>query len=190
MIGLRYIVTATLLVSVLGSTAWAQSASARKAALVLRILSYDRNLRQRTNDQVTVILVYKSGNRASEVERRALGSALDALGRRTTVAGMPVRTVAVAYAGQEDLERRARSERAAAVYVCEGLLDVAREISSAATARRMLAMTGERAGLDHGLGLGIVTSGSEVSLFVNLPATQAQGARLDAALLRLAQVIR
>ena len=35
-----------------------------------------------------------------------------------------------------------------------------------------------------------VSAGAQVRLIVNLPATEAQGARLDAAVLRLAEIIR
>jgi len=181
---------AFLLTVSVGLTATAQEAATRQAALVLRILSYDRNLSDRVSGRVTVLVVYRESNGDSTSESRRIASALDALGRRTTVAGMNARAVRLAYTSRSDLETAARREGAAAVYVCEGLASSAGDISRAARGAHMLSLTSERRGLDRGLGVALVPDGSSVSLVVNLPAVEAEGARLDAAVLRLAEVIR
>ncbi|AKF04750.1 YfiR/HmsC family protein [Sandaracinus amylolyticus] len=177
--------------SVLPAIAQAQDAS-REAALILRILSYDRNLAQRaTNGRVAVLIVYQQGNGASEAERSRVVTALNALGARTTVSNMQARAVEHAFRDRATLVQAARTAGATAIFVCGGLGGAAQQISQAAREARTLSMTSESEGVRRGgLGVGLVADGSQVRLVINLPAVEAEGARLDAAVLRLAEVIR
>lgn len=168
----------------------AQDASARQAALILRILSYDRNLAQRASGQVTVLVTFREADASSRQESDRITAAINAMGRRTTVANMPARAVAVPFTDAAALRAAAERESAVALYVCQGLGGSTRAISAATRAAHLLSLTGERSGLEQGLAVGLVANGSEVQLVVNLPAVEAEGARLDATVLRLAEVIR
>lgn len=185
---------ATLLFALLAavvSPALAQDAS-REAALILRILSYDRNLSQRaTSGRVVVLIVFQPGNAASEAERTRVTAALNALGSRTTVRDMQARAVEHAFRDRAALQEAASAAGAAAIFVCGGLSGSTSAISAAARGARTLSMTSEGEGVRRGgLGVGLLADGSQVRLVINLPAVEAEGARLDAAVLRLAEVIR
>lgn len=183
---------ATLMLVLLAAvtTAVAQDAS-REAALVLRILSYDRNLAARASGgSVVVLIVYDPGNAASAAERTRVVAALNALGSRTTVANMPARAVEHAFRDRAGLAQAARTAHASALFVCRGLGGQTQQISQAAREARTLTMTSEDGGVRSGLGVGLIADGSQVRLLVNLRAVEAEGARLDAAVLRLAEVIR
>jgi hypothetical protein len=185
------ILTSVVLSLVLAGPALAQQQEAqRQAALVLRILSYDRTLAQRATQQVTILVAYKPNDAGSDAERRRITDALNALGARTTVARMRPRAVAVPFTNRAALLASARTERAAALYVCRGLGSSIGDISGAAREARMLSMTSEESAVRGGLGVGMVAQGASTQLIVNLRAVEAEGARLDAAVLRLAQVIR
>ncbi|MCB9596751.1 MAG: DUF4154 domain-containing protein [Sandaracinaceae bacterium] len=181
-----------LLVSITSGagSALAQDASARQAALILRILSYDRNLPERASGEVTILVAFRSSDAESRAESERITAALNAMGRRTTVANMHAHAVAVAFTDADALRAAATRESAAAIYVCQGLGASTRAVSSAARAAHLLSLTGERSGLSQGLSVGLVANGSEVQLVINLPAVEAEGARLDATVLRLAEVIR
>jgi hypothetical protein len=163
--------------------------AARQAALVLRILSYDRNLPQRVSNRVTILVAYRAGNAESEGEQRRITEALNQL-RRVNVAGMPARAVATPYTNRAGLMQTMQSERAAAVYVCRGLDNAVSEISAATRGGRVLSMSSDGGAVRRGLGVGLIENGNEIQLLVNLRAVEAEGARLDAAVLRLAEVIR
>jgi hypothetical protein len=188
--GRKGILTCIVLLLLLAAPAHAQDDARRQAALVLRILSYDRTLPQRATDRVTILVVYRANNAASDAERRRITEALNAIGQRTTVARMPARAVAVAYTNRAALVQSARTESAAALYICQGLGDAVADLSAAAREARTLSMTSEAASVRRGLAVGMVAQGASVQLLINLRAVEAEGARLDAAVLRLAEVIR
>ena len=165
-------------------------ASVRRAALVFRILSYDRNLRERTSERVTVLVAYRDGDRRSEAESRGIVGALNALGRRTRIAGLPGRAIPHRFQGAGDLQRAVTRERAAAVYVCAGLSEAVSDISRVARSQDSLSLVGERALARRGLGVAIAAEEGTFKLIVNLRAVREEGARLDAALLRLAEILR
>lgn len=181
---------AFLLTASAAAPALAQDASARQAALILRILSYDRNLAQRASGGVTILVTFRESDGGSRQESERITAALNALGRRTTVANMHARAVAVAYSDAASIASAASRESAVALYVCQGLGNATRTISGAARSAHLLSLTGERSALNQGLAVGLIANGSEVQLVVNLPAVEAEGARLDATVLRLAEVIR
>lgn len=162
----------------------------RQAATVLRILAYDRNLPRRAQGEVPIVIVYRPGDSDSESERTELARSLRALGARATVSGMRPRIVEHAYADRETLESALRSERAVALFVCQGLGAQVSDISRASRATSALSLTSTASAVRAGLGVGLISAGSQLRLTVNLPAIAAEGGRLDAAVLRLAEVIR
>src|SRR5690606_21421854 len=54
----------------------ARAQDAAQAALVLRILSYDRNLPSRASSQVTIVVLHRGGDSASDAEHRRMAAAL------------------------------------------------------------------------------------------------------------------
>lgn len=186
----RGILTSVALTLLLAGPVRAQEDARRQAALVLRILSYDRTLAQRARQRVTILVAYRANHSGSDAERRRITEALNAIGQRTTVARLPARAVAVPYTNRAALVQSARTESAAALYVCQGLGDSVADISGAAREARMLSLSSDAQAVRRGLGVGMVANGSSTQLLVNLRAVEAEGARLDAAVLRLAEVIR
>jgi hypothetical protein len=166
----------------------AEAQAARDAALVLRVLSYDRNLGSRAPSRRDILTVYAPGDRASERSCRDLAAAITALGARVTVADRRVRATPHAYQDPETLARAMRS--AVAVFVCSGLEGSIGAIAGESRARSVLTLTSVERQVDAGLAVGILAGRSQMRLVVNLPASRAEGARLDAALLRLCEVRR
>jgi hypothetical protein len=169
----------------------AQSSAAREAALILRILSYDSTLRSRAQGgKVTVLVTYDPNDSSSRAARSRIVRALNALGRRTTVANMPARAVDHPFGGPGDLLAAARSAGAAAIYVAPGLEGQVSNIANATRRANLLSLTTVESNVRRGLAVGMVGSGSRTRLLINLDAVRSEGASLDAAVLRLAEVIR
>jgi hypothetical protein len=169
----------------------AQSSAAREAALILRILSYDSTLRSRAQGgKVTVLVTYEPNDSSSRAARSRIVRALNALGRRTTVANMPARAVDHPFAGPGDLLAAARSAGAAAIYVAPGLESQVSTIANVTRRANLLSLTPVESNVRRGLAVGMVGSGSRTRLLINLDAVRSEGASLDAAVLRLAEVIR
>jgi len=162
-----------------------------EAALVLRVLSYDRNLRQRSpGREVIVMAVHAAGNSRSERECGALVAAINQLGRSISVSGMRARAVTHAWSGADALKRAARAARATGIYLCPGFEPDVDVLAQATRDASLLSISPRESDVRGGLTVGIVRDGRRVRLVINVRAAQAEGARLDAALLRIATVVR
>lgn len=159
-----------------------------QAALVLRVLGYDRGLRSRaTSGTVNVLTLFKPGDSTSETACQGLARAINQFSSRVTVGGMRTRATAVGFTSADALAEAAQN--AQAVYVCPGLEASIGAISSTARRRSLLSITAREADVRAGLSVAIVP-GAQLRLVVNVTAASAEGARLDAALLRIATVVR
>jgi len=160
------------------------------ALLILRALAYDRKLKARVGSEVRVLVVYQSGNQPSETTKSDLVGALQDAARETTVSGLPVRVASLAYSDAGGLEAALKSDHTAAVYVCLGVTSHANNIAEVTRRRSALTFTGDEESVKSGLSVGLITRGTKPTVLVNLPASKAEGADLDPALLRVAEVIR
>lgn len=160
----------------------------RQAALVLRILSYDRNLEARLrSEQVNVLVVYRRGLPSSEDERDRMVRGIRQLARRSTVANRQARAVPHSFTSKEALARAARSAGAAGAYICQGLSAMIPAIAEATRTTKVLSMSASRTSARRGLSVALVPQRRGVKLIVNLRAARAEGARLDANVLDLAE---
>ncbi len=189
--GLLALVLVALTISV-GSGTRAQQPTAispnAQAALVLRVLGYDRGLRARTpSGNVNVLTVFKTGDSASQGSCMALARAINQLGRAVLVGGMRTHATPVGFTTADALGQAAQG--AQAIYVCGGLDASIAAISSTARRRALLSITAREADVRSGLSVAIVP-GAQLRIVVNVTAATAEGARLDAALLRIATVVR
>ena len=178
------------LICLAGQVRAEELSAAQQSLLFLRVLAYDRNLKTRSEGALNVAVVYRGGNRDSEQARDAVVSALRDASKRITVARLPIRAVAVEFTSPQAFENLLQSEKISAVYVCPGLGDVTFALSAVTRKRAALTATSIESAVRGGLSIGLLTREGKPELLVNLPATRAEGANLDAALLRLAQVLR
>jgi hypothetical protein len=177
-------------VSAVASVAVADVRPSQQSVLILRILAYDRNLKARAGSSVTIALLYKAGEADSEAANKSVGTAIEEVSKGANIAGLPVRVVHIPFTDVAAFEAKAASEKVAAVYVCPGLGDAVKGVSAVTRRRQMLSIAGTESYLTSGLGIGILMRSDKPTVVVNLPATKAEGADLDAGLLRVAEVIR
>jgi len=159
----------------------------QRALLLMRVLTYDRNLRARAGGEVRVLVIYRKGVAESEAERDALLLAVKEVARKVKVAGLPIRFESVAYQEPASLLGRITELRPAALYVCQGLESAAADIARLTTEASTLSLCGSRELLRRGLAVALVDRGDRAALAVNHRAALAQGADLDSVLLALAE---
>jgi hypothetical protein len=160
--------------------------AANQALLLLRVLAYDRKLTARAGAQALVVVAFQPGRASSEAMRSQMVGELRTIAGNSKVLGLPIAVAAVPVA---DLDRALARTPAAAVYVCPGVDDVT-GLAAVTRRRSALSFTSIEADVRQTLGVGLLLRGSKAAILVNLPATRAEGAALDASLLRLAEVIR
>ncbi len=171
------------------SSARAYDASAQnKALLILRILSYDHNLRMRAGERVTVLVLHHPYDEGSLRTREELVGSLKKM-QKVRVAGLPINVVSMSYSDTRGLESKIAQTRPAAIFVCPGLDGDLGSIS--AVTRRSSALTISTAEPDvrRGLSVAIVRRDGKDRIIINVPAARAEGARFDAGLLQLATLV-
>ena len=161
-----------------------------RALVLLRVLAYDRKLSARVGTaEVTVVVVFRAGDTRSESDSRALASAIDEAARDFRVGGRRPRAVLAPWRDEVDLAARLAAEHAAALWVADDLDDQVGPISRVTRARSVLSFSPRRKHVRDGLAVAITGGGARAGIVVNLQATRAEGADLEAPLLGIAEVI-
>jgi hypothetical protein len=86
-----------------------------------RSLAYDSNIKQRAGSAVTVAILFRPGDRASEERRDVLRQAFEDVAHDVVVAGLPVRVEVLPYRDATSLDARLEGIRPALVYVDQAL---------------------------------------------------------------------
>jgi hypothetical protein len=173
------------------STVWASDLPVGyQAVFLLRVLAYDRNLKTRTPDAASVLLVYQAGDDSSESTKNELTGELTKLAKDLRVVDLSIRVSSVAYTNPDDLDAAIGRIRPSALYLCPGLDSAVIMISTVSRRRSVLSFTGVEPWVRQGISIGLVARGAKPAVLVNLPASKAEGADLDPALLRLAEIFR
>ena len=155
--------------------------------ILLKVLSFDRQLHTRAREGVVVGIVMQGGNRASVMARDAAVDLLTAPG--TTVDGIAVRVVSI------DLDRQSignifADQLYTHLYITPLRAVDIRELAAAARVARVITMTGVPGHLNDGLSLSVGLRAGRPKILVNVNASRAEGADLSAELLKLAEVVR
>lgn len=182
-----------LLLLVTGQIAWAADdlLPGKQAALLLRVLPYDKNFSQRAQQAVTVAVVHREGNLISETYSLDMSAALKDLARATPeIKGLPVRVVTIGYSNSEALAVALAKQKLSAIYVCPGLEDALDSISDLTRKNKILTFSGRETEVRDRLSIGLLRRGSRPALIVNLRAAIAEGADLNPDLLSLSEVLR
>jgi|1185.fasta_scaffold00759_2 aconitase A len=164
--------------------------AANQAMLVLRILSYDRNVADRAGKEVTIAVLARAGSAASETMQGSIAGALQEAGSRTAVSGLPVKVVKLNWAGAAKLESDLAASHASALYVGPELADAIGQLPRIAQKHRILSFSEGDEYVNSGVSIALVRRENRVAIVVNLPGARSEGADLDSALLRIAEVVR
>src|SRR5262249_4750305 len=150
----------------------------------------DRNLKIRTPDAVSILLAYRGGYDASESAKNDLTGEIARLARDVRVADLPVRVTPIAYTSPDDLEAALNRTKASALFVCPGSDASGPIISTVPRRRSVLTFTAVESWARQAVAIGLVARGEKPTVVINLRASKAEGADLDPALLRIAEVIQ
>ncbi|MFH0902810.1 MAG: YfiR family protein [Pseudomonadota bacterium] len=186
----RALVIAILGLVALPRLAWADD-YARQTLLLLRILAYDRNLKERAGPNVNILILYRKGDTNSERARAGLKTALDAVViGKLNVSGLPVSIVERQFGSIEEVSQQLAQSRFAALFVCEGLEKEIPAIAQRTRRSSVLSFIASESGVRAGISVGLVYATPKVRILVNRDAVLAEGVRFDAGLLRVAEIVR
>ena len=160
-----------------------------QAAILAKMLSYDRALKPRVGASIDIGVVFKASDKASEESATALLAAFEAMGTRT-IQGLPLHASRHAYKDPAQLAQWLKADGIDLVYVTEGLGKERDAIRAAAVEAKAVTAGTDRAQVEAGLAVAVVLRGTTPRILVNVASTQAVGMSLDPKLLELSDVIR
>ena len=153
--------------------------------ILLKVISFDRQLHTRAPRDVVIGVIMQGGNRASVAAHDQAIEILTAAG--TTVDGIPVRVITF------DLDRQSVREVFANVALTHVYVTPLRavdigELATQARAAGVTTMTGVAEHLGRGISIGVGLRAGRPKILVNVRAARAEGAELSAELLKLAEL--
>jgi uncharacterized protein DUF4154 len=159
------------------------------AKILLRALGFDRNLSARAKDAVTIAVVYSEQDGTSLASRNEITKALTGM-THSTISGLPLKLVEIAYKNGTDLGAAIDRMNVSVLFVTSGMSQDVPAIRRVAQDRKTRTLASSRGDVESGLSLAVILKEGKPKLLVNLAASQAEGANLDAEMLRLAELIR
>ena len=167
----------------------AELPAAKQAVFLARIIAYDGNLKERVAGAVTIGILSRKGDKASEQMAESVIKAFGPL-ESATLAGLPVKLTKVSFVGRDLLDKAVRDEHINTIYVCDGLDANLSDITSVARSRKVLTIASQQGHLKLGLSLGVFDVDGKNTILVNLDASREEGVAFGPELLRLATVVR
>jgi hypothetical protein len=163
--------------------------SKERVTILLTVLSYDTNIDRFKGQGLRIGVVGKADSPTSVQDAREMLEQLRGVSSKTvkshSIQGFPVNLTSAA-----ELTKTVGDLNLNVVYLCSGLGALRDPLMAAAAERGLLVMAGETEAVKAGAAIGAVAQDSKPKILVNLKAATAQGARLDARILRLAMVVQ
>jgi hypothetical protein len=156
--------------------------------LLLKVLTFDRNLQETMGDELVIAVVYQKRFRQSLLIKEALERAA-ATTELTRVAGTPFRLAPVALDDPDLLEQSLIEVEADVLYIAPLRAIPISTVTDASRRLGVLTMTGVPDYINSGVSVAIEVARSRPRLVINLEAAEKEGADLSSRLLNLARVV-
>jgi len=159
-----------------------------QAALFVKVLSFDRNLRAHAGKDVVLGVLVQRGNRASLDTATELMRAVERLGEPS--ATEPRLRAVLVEATRGDIGAQLEALHVEALYVSPLRALTIADIAAAARSRGIRTLTGVPSYVREGLAVGLAVRDDRPEILVNLTAARAEGTDFSSQLLNLARVIQ
>jgi hypothetical protein len=157
--------------------------------VLMKIITFDRNLKKRDTKDLVIGILYQSKFRMSLDVKNQLVAALDDSPLKE-VEGAPIRYMPVDLEDQTDLQSTILKGEITVLYITPlRAIDIG-SITAVSQALRILSFTAVPDYVDLGVAVGLGTKGDYPQIIINLPSARAEGADFSSQLLKLAKIIR
>ena len=159
--------------------------------IMVKVLNFDRRLPERLGGRLTVGVLYQSRYRTSanvgeEVCRTVMGLPQSALG---SLQSLQISCIAIDLDEAPDVAAALKRERVQVLYVSPLRAYRLEDLVAVTRAAQITTLTGVPRYVEGGLAIGVDMKGDRPEIVVNLAASRAEGADLNAQLLKLARVV-
>lgn len=158
---------------------------ALQAELLAKVAEYDRNFVARAGERARVLLLTQPSNADSVTVAQQMSAAL---GRFSSIAGLPHEELVVSYAGAGELARVCRERQIAIVYLGPGFRDDIGDIKNALSGVAVLSVASVADYVRDGIVLGFDVVSGHPKLLFNLAQARLQKVAIAATVLKLMTV--
>lgn len=159
----------------------------REALLLLKVLSYDYQLKRHRSSHLRVGIVYRRDRQGSKQTAQSMLTAFRKL-HRMTLQGMPVDAFLLPYRGPNRLDQEVRGNRVTTLYTASGLSPA--ELSAVAEigrAHKLGTVSGVSSHVSHGIAVAVDRQGNHPQIFISRSAATAQGIEFSAQIFKVAR---
>jgi len=155
--------------------------------LILKILTYDRNLESRSGPDVRIGIVYFASDPGSVRARNEIADVLQRFGDRT-VNRLHVRYTPVEFVSETQFESAVKAAQINMLYITPGNTRNIDAVVRLSQRQKILTATGVPQYVERGIAVGIDIT--PPNIMINLPSSKAAGSQFDASLLHIARIVR
>ncbi|MGB8952096.1 MAG: YfiR family protein [Candidatus Aminicenantales bacterium] len=155
--------------------------------LMLKILTFDRNLKIRGENEIMLGIVYRGTWEASSEAKDELVKAMEAAFPRQ-IDGIPIRYTVVEMRDKNSFAQSVEQNKVNLLYITPLSSDDLKAILSVCRAKRIPTVTGTAAFVENGVAVGFRKMGEKSEILINLSAARDQGFNFSSRLLHLAKI--
>ncbi|RQW03503.1 YfiR family protein [candidate division KSB1 bacterium] len=155
--------------------------------LLLKVLTFDRNLKNRIGKEIVIGIVFQSNFKASRKLKDRLERVIQDSPIKT-VEGIPIKPVAIDL-DKTNLNEMIKQQNVDILYIAPLRAYAIGQISDISRNQKILTTTGVPDYVEAGLAVGVGLKGAKPELIINLPAVKNEGCDFSSQLLKLAKVI-
>lgn len=163
--------------------------ASQQVPLLLKILTYDRQLAAKAGSELTIGIVYVPGNSDSAKVTSDISGTLQRFTGKT-VKSLPIRHWTIEYVTAERLEAVLREKSVNVIYVSPGNERNLATILRLSKAQHITTTTGVPEYVKRGVAVGIGSRQGKPEILINLESSKSEGSEFDAGLLRMATVVQ
>jgi hypothetical protein len=153
---------------------------AHRVKVLLTALSFDKTLKQRASDKITIGIVGKCDTISALQE--AAGKAIN---------GLPIAVQTLgAFESESALDAAVKKNEIVALYLCEANETVLNAASAIASKHKVVTLAEDPSWVESKIALGVGEKNGRAELVINLPVSRAAGADFDARIFAVARVVQ
>jgi hypothetical protein len=156
--------------------------------LLLKVLTYDRNLEQKAGNELAIGIVHDPSDRDSAKATDEIASTLYKYGGKT-VKKLPIKYFTIEYTNPPELERIVKSKGISVLYVAPGVAKSLPAIVKVSQTLHLTSVTGVPDYVRKGVAVGIGVVQDRPQILINLASSRSEGSEFDASLLRIATIL-
>ncbi len=161
-----------------------------QVSLILKILTYDRVLKDRCPESVEIGILYIEGNKESESNRDQVLKVFQNLGNNRTISQLPFNFKTVKWESEDKLMEAITKQKINLLYVMPGQADNLGKIKAISQKQKILTVSGVPSYAKSGLSVALGVENQKPQIIINLPASKAEGVDFDSKLLRISTVYK